>query len=54
MPITPHCHCQTCQDWGTVVAPDGRGTVPCPGDQLTGAPCTAPKPNKAKNLEETS
>lgn len=22
--------CPTCEDWGTVVAPDGRGTVTCP------------------------
>jgi len=22
--------CRSCEDWGTVVAPDGRGTVACP------------------------
>lgn len=22
--------CRTCEDWGTILAPDGRGTLPCP------------------------
>ncbi|MDH6125947.1 hypothetical protein [Kitasatospora sp. GP82] len=26
----PRYDCGTCQDWRTVVAPDGKGTVPCP------------------------
>jgi hypothetical protein len=29
-PIPPRYRCGHCQDWGTVVAPDGKGTVPCP------------------------
>ncbi|WP_327069275.1 hypothetical protein [Kitasatospora sp. NBC_01302] len=26
----PRYDCPTCQDWGTVIAPDGKGTQPCP------------------------
>lgn len=26
----PRYDCDTCQDWGTVVTPDGKGTAPCP------------------------
>lgn len=26
----PKYRCRRCEDWGTVVAPDGRGTLPCP------------------------
>lgn len=53
MPIPPRFNCQTCQDWGSVVAPTGRGTIPCPGDQITGAPCTAPKPRTTTLQEES-
>ena len=44
MPIPPRYQCTACEDWGTVIAPEGqKGTVPCPGvDPRT--PCTAPKP----------
>lgn len=26
----PKFTCATCEDWGSVVAPDGHGTLPCP------------------------
>jgi hypothetical protein len=41
MPIPPRYQCTRCEDWGTVVAPNGRGTIACPGQD--GKPCTAPK-----------
>jgi hypothetical protein len=44
MPIPSRVHCESCQDWGTVVQPGGKGLMPCPGDELTGNPCTAPTP----------
>jgi hypothetical protein len=31
----PRWNCETCQDWGTVVRPDGHGTIPCPDDCST-------------------
>jgi hypothetical protein len=29
-PLPPRYECDTCQDWGTVIAPSGKGTLPCP------------------------
>lgn len=29
-PPRPKYRCPRCEDWGTLVAPGGRGTVPCP------------------------
>lgn len=52
MTVPPRFHCETCQDWGTVVPPSGQGLVPCPGDELTGAPCTAPPPHSTTLQEE--
>lgn len=28
-PPHPKYRCARCEDWGTLVAPDGRGTAPC-------------------------
>ena len=32
MPDSPYpkFQCPRCEDWRTLVAPDGRGTLPCP------------------------
>lgn len=29
-PPCPKYRCPRCEDWGTLIAPGGRGTVPCP------------------------
>lgn len=38
--VTPRYLCPSCKDWGTVIAPDGHGTVPCPT-------CKGPQPAPA-------
>jgi hypothetical protein len=50
MPIPPRYQCTRCEDWGTVVASNGKGTVPCPGiDPRT--PCTAPKTSNTASTQ---
>lgn len=29
-PPYPKYRCRRCEDWGSIVAPDGRGTLLCP------------------------
>jgi hypothetical protein len=53
MPIPPRYQCTRCEDWGIVVAPDGRGTIPCPGDEIDHTPCTAPKTANHRTPEDT-
>jgi hypothetical protein len=45
MPIPPRYQCDRCEDWRIVVAPDGRGTIPCPACI---SPGTAPQLNLPK------
>lgn len=52
-PPYPKFRCRRCEDWGIVVAPDGRGTLPCPEpihDATTTNPITGP--NTAEESDE--
>jgi hypothetical protein len=48
MPNSPYpkFRCPRCEDWTTLLAPDGRGTLPCPEPihhTATTNPITGPK-----------
>ncbi len=53
----PHSkyRCPRCEDWGTLVAPDGRGTVPCPEpipNETTLRPTTAEETDRDRHDAE--